>query len=120
VVVDRVEVETEREGVVTRRQVSADGRSIEEAPVRDPAPAPAPRRPATSAAGGFFVQVGAFSVEANARALQQRLVELGQDAWVDEGDLFRVRIGPFRTREEAAARRSILESRGISALIVAD
>jgi cell division protein FtsN len=70
--------------------------------------------------GQFFVQVGAFSVEANAKALQERMVAIGQKAWIDRQDLYRVRIGPFATRDEAASTRAALEANGVSALIVSE
>jgi rare lipoprotein A len=129
-VVDRVEVQTERAGVVTRTQVSADGRTLEEVPVsgavatptaehfdaRQRAAARAPR----PARDQFFVQVGAFSVEANAKALQERLVAIGQKAWIDRQDLYRVRIGPFATRDQAVSTRAALEANGVSAIIVTE
>ena len=80
-----------------------------------PRPPPSPR---PAAAGGFVVQAGAFAAEENAKALQQRLVALGQDAWIDSSDLYRVRMGPFRTRDEAIAVRDRLEQRGMSAIVV--
>jgi DedD protein len=66
------------------------------------------------------VQVGAFAVEANAKLLQDRLTSIGQRAWVDHGALFRVRLGPFATREQAAEARQSLEANGLSAIIVAE
>ena len=128
VVVDRVEVQTERAGVVTRTQVAADGRTLEEVPATGDAAPSAARydearyaRPApTVRKGQFVVQVGAFSVEANAKSLQERLTAIGQRAWIDRNDLFRVRLGPFATRDQAVAARSSLEERGISAIIVAE
>jgi rare lipoprotein A len=129
-VVDRIEVQTERAGVVTRTQVSADGRTLEEVPISGEAATPTAERydarrvqsarAARTAKGQFFVQVGAFSVEANAKALQERLVAIGQKAWVDRTDLYRVRIGPFATRDEAAASRAALEANGVSAIIVSE
>ncbi|HEX7705892.1 MAG TPA: septal ring lytic transglycosylase RlpA family protein [Thermoanaerobaculia bacterium] len=128
--VDRVDVEVQRGGVMTRRQVSADGTTIEEVPVEEPrsvgvspAPLPAVRpaaRPARSMQARIYVQVGAFSVEANARALQDRITALGQQAHVDHSDLYRVRIGPFANREEAVRSRAQLEANGISAIIVTE
>lgn len=135
VVVDRVEVVEQHAGVDTRRQVSADGKTIETVEVateklvttstptpssidRPRATAPAPR-PARKP-GQFIVQVGAFSVEANAKALQQRLGRIGQDAWIDKESLYRVRIGPFATRDQAMKARGSLEANGISAIIVAE
>ncbi len=133
VIVDRVEVETQRGDVVTRKQVGADGRTIEEVPVaeaaprttatRAPAPAappPAPAAPRRRAGPQYVVQVGAFSVEANANALLERLTSIGQRAYVDRTSLYRVRIGPFPTRDQAVATRSALEARGISAIILTE
>ena len=138
VVVDRVEVTESHGGVETRRQVSADGRSIETvavesgetvppapepAPVVTESPKPAPPKPAPAPArrrGQFIVQVGAFAVEENAKLLQARLVKIGQRAWIDRDDLFRVRIGPFATRDLAVEARSALEANGISAIVMAE
>lgn len=130
VIVDRVDVETQHGDVVTRKQVADDGRTIEEVPTGErrltspspapQAPAPQQQRPARIGAKEFVVQVGAFSVEANAKLLQDRLTSIGQRAWVDRGDLFRVRIGPFATRELAAQARQSLESNGLSAIIIAE
>ncbi|HEX2121668.1 MAG TPA: septal ring lytic transglycosylase RlpA family protein [Thermoanaerobaculia bacterium] len=129
VVVDRVTVEEQRGGTVTRKQVGPDGRTIESVPVSgvdaapsaatyDAQPKPAPRVAAKK--GEFIVQVGAFSVEANAKSLQQKLNSIGQRAWIDRNDLYRVRIGPFATREQALAARTALEAQGMSAIIVAE
>jgi rare lipoprotein A len=128
VVVDRIEVQTQRAGVVTRTQVAADGRTLEEVPATGDAAPSAARfdetrhaRPAPRVARGqFVVQVGAFSVEANAKSLQDRLTAIGQRAWIDRDDLYRVRLGPFPTRDQAVAARSSLESSGISAIILAE
>jgi rare lipoprotein A len=133
-VVDRVEVQQQRSGVVTRKQVAADGKTIENVPVpgagvppassRPPVPPPAPSR--LEAGGtrvikpGFYVQAGAFAVESNAKSLAEKLVTLGQRAWIDRHDLFRVRIGPFATREQALEARTSLEANGMSAIIVAE
>ncbi|HSP35012.1 MAG TPA: SPOR domain-containing protein, partial [Thermoanaerobaculia bacterium] len=66
----------------------------------------------------YVVQVGAFSVEANAKALQTQLARIGQTSFVDHQDLYRVRIGPFATRDQAVKVRSALEVSGLSAIIV--
>lgn len=132
VVVDHVDVQVERAGVVTRTQVAADGRTLEEVPVEGEAPAtprrvvsrrePASPRPAVSAVAKklYIVQVGAFSVEANARSLQERLAAIGQRAHIDRNDLFRVRLGPFTTRDLAVEARATLEANGLSAIIVSE
>lgn len=127
--VDRIEVtEQHASGVETRRQVSASGTTIEDVPVKTspiPAPAtPAPRvtpqpqpRPATPRTGRYVVQVGAFSQEANAKALQRKLKAIGQDSTIDHTSLYLVRIGPFETRDQAASVRAKLEAAGVSAII---
>lgn len=137
VVVDRVEIVENRGGIDTRRQVSADGRTIENVPVEGGAPVPsspghstaealdrASRRaapvPVARRVGRFVVQVGAFAVEENAKLLQERLTRIGQSAWIDRNDLYRVRLGPFATRDQAVAARSSLEANGISAIVMAE
>ncbi|HEY2323037.1 MAG TPA: septal ring lytic transglycosylase RlpA family protein [Thermoanaerobaculia bacterium] len=128
-----VQVVEEHKGVETRKQVSPDGKTVETvvvggAPAAAPAPqeqveektaparAPAPHR--TTA--GFVVQVGAFGIEANATALQSKLAQLGQQSHVDHVDtLYRVRMGPYATREEAIRARGALETNGISAIVIA-
>jgi rare lipoprotein A len=122
-VVDRVVVETQRGDVVTRKQVAGDGKTIEEVPTgerRPVASATTGQRPALQARKQFVVQVGAFAVEANAKSLLDRLTSIGQTAFVDRDGLFRVRIGPFATRELAAEARASLEANGLSAIILAE
>jgi rare lipoprotein A len=140
--VDRVEVTEQPQSthVETRKEVAANGTTIVETPVTStplPAPAAAPAtttrrptpapatpasstsqsKPATSASGKYVVQVGAFSQEANAKALQKKLKAIGQDSTIDHPSLYLVRIGPFDTREQAVSIRSKLEASGISAII---
>jgi len=130
--VDRVEVtELHADGTETRRQVAPNGKSIEQVPVvKRPAPAPATSQPApskpapqprpaatTSHSGRYTVQVGAFSQEANAIALQKKLKAIGQESTIDHTSLYFVRIGPFETRDQASSVRAKLEAAGISAII---
>lgn len=129
--VDRIEVtEQHAGGPETRRQVAANGTSIEDVPVKTeplppssskPFPAPVPRTPqpppAATHGGRYVVQVGAFSQEANAKALQKKLKAIGQEATIDHTSLYLVRVGPFETREQAAGVRAKLEASGISAII---
>jgi len=143
VTVENVQVVEEHKGVETRRQVSATGKTVETVPVPQPKssggqalspvpppPTPAPRpAPAQGQAkvpvlhtetrtGKYVVQVGAFSIEANAKALQERMVKIGEQAWIDKASLWHVRIGPFETKAEAIKVRERLERAGISAIIV--
>jgi rare lipoprotein A len=136
--VDRVQVtEQPSTHVETRKEVAANGTTIVETPVTStPLPAPAPTpvpptalrqpppapttpqpKPATTVSGKYRVQVGAFSQEANAKALQKKLKAIGQESTIDHLSLYLVRIGPFDTREQAVSVRSKLEASGISAII---
>jgi rare lipoprotein A len=129
--VESVQVTEEHAGgVETRRQVAANGTTIEDVPVKtsplppSPVPAPTPRstsqpqpRAAAPRSGRYVVQVGAFAQEANAKALQKKLASIGQDASIEHTSLYLVRIGPFETRDQAASVRTKLEAAGISAII---
>ena len=75
------------------------------------------RARATPRTGRYVVQVGAFSQEANAKALQKKLKSIGQESTIDHTSLYLVRIGPFETRDQAASVRAKLEAAGISAII---
>jgi rare lipoprotein A len=131
--VSNVTVVEEHGGAETRRQVSADGKTIETVPVArtvtvTPAPAtpapvavaPPPPRPVVRPSGKYVVQVGAFAVEANAKSLQTKLAQIGQRSYVAHDSLFRVRIGPFVTRDEAIRARGSLEANGMSAIVVTE
>ncbi|HSY47326.1 MAG TPA: septal ring lytic transglycosylase RlpA family protein [Thermoanaerobaculia bacterium] len=135
--VDRVEVsELHADGTETHRQVAPNGKSVEQVPVRKSSPSGTPQTtssptlntgrvssspsqpiPAATHGGHYIVQVGAFSQEANAKALQQKLKAIGQEATIDHTTLYLVRIGPFETHEQAASVRAKLEASGISAIV---
>src|SRR5439155_6641076 len=106
VTVDNVQVIEEHKGVETRRQVSSSGKSVEVVPVPQPAaqpaapkptvvtpapqpqPQPQPRSvPPPARSGRYAVQVGAFSVEANAKAPQERLTKPGEQAVIHKSSL---------------------------------
>ena len=117
-IVENVQVVEEHHGVETRRRVSADGRTIENVPVTPGAKPVEMPRTITIIGGKFLVQVGAFTQESNAKALLGQLSRIGQQAHIDRAELFRVRIGPFSTRDDAIRVRSQLEIAGMSAIVV--
>lgn len=74
-------------------------------------------------AGAFMVQVGAFSDVANAQRVRA-LVERAGPANVDvrqtaRGELFRVRVGPWQTREQAETAQRMLAGLGYPEAVVA-
>ena len=131
-----VSVVEHRAGVPMRKQVSADGRTIETVPDPDalgipvsvappPAQAPAPRAVRTEAVrpraarGGFVIQLGAFQSSRNAEDLKKRVAAILPNVYIDqERTLLRVRVGPFPTRASALDARAKLEASGFSGMIV--
>lgn len=91
------------------------GRPIVNEPV---AAKPAPQ--AYAAAGQFYVQAGSFADLANAHALRQKLASDGrvsiESVAVNGSEFYRVMIGPWASREEAA---SALSRSGAKGLVVA-
>jgi cell division septation protein DedD len=87
------------------------------------APVPVSYPSNAPAAGGFYVQVGAYSDLANAHRVRETVgaagpvvVDIRETA---TGELFRVRVGPWGSREEAEAARRTLVSLGYGETIVA-
>lgn len=80
--------------------------------------------PAEPAAAGFWVQIGAFREASGAASLQRRVaVEIeamaAQLATVADASLFRVQVGPYPSRDEAAqAAARIRAAFGIVPLIM--
>jgi DedD protein len=81
--------------------------------------------PAASAPGGrFVVQVGAYA-DANAlREVRARVEKLGLKTYTQvietsAGQRTRVRVGPYASRDEAAAAAGRLRSAGLQANVLA-
>lgn len=84
-----------------------------------PAPPAAKPPPASTAAGSWYVQVGGFADIANAHQAQDRLKAAGQasiiaPAETARGTLYRVRAGPYSSREAATAARAALVAAGFA------
>jgi cell division protein FtsN len=85
-------------------------------------------RPPRSAAAGadpfnYFVQAGAFARAEDAEQQRARLAMLGFPARISEREqsgrtVFRVRLGPFDSRDEADAAQNRLQGSGIEAALV--
>jgi cell division protein FtsN len=90
--------------------------------------APEAASSATSAASAadavdFFVQAGAFTRNEDAEQQRARLGLLGQTAKISQRDqagrsVYRVRLGPLATREEAVDLQAHLQSAGVETQIV--
>ena len=84
-------------------------------------PAPAPREPAT---GEFSVQLAAFSDDKGANSLANKLKKAGYPAYTEplstsRGTLWRVRVGPYTSRDSAVASREKLKGEGYSGIVAA-
>lgn len=108
-----------------------------------PATAPAATTPATAPAAstqppviiepskvapppheGFAVQLAAFADDKGAAALASRLKKAGYTAYTEplktsKGTLWRVRVGPYPSREAAVAARDRLKAEGQSGIVAA-
>ncbi|WP_395648273.1 septal ring lytic transglycosylase RlpA family protein [Terricaulis sp.] len=78
---------------------------------------------APPAAGGYFVQVGAFSDLNNAHRVRSAILTAGPVV-VDtretaRGELFRVRVGPFQSRAEADDARAAVADLGYGEAVIA-
>jgi DedD protein len=87
------------------------------------AKATADRLPAPVKGGKFAVQAAATSTEAAARELSERLKKAGLAPYTErvdtaEGARYRVRVGPYASRDDAERVRARLKSLGINANIV--
>ncbi len=96
-------------------------KSLDNAPAPMPTVQPQPQSPATS---GSFVQAGAFKRKENADVLrdklrQQNLLEnVAIENWYNNG-IYRVRLGPFNSRDDAIrAAGEIKQSLGVSTLVI--
>jgi len=83
----------------------------------------AEKLPATVKGGKFAVQAAATANEASARELAERLKKAGLAPYTEridtaEGARFRVRVGPYGSREDADRARARLKGLGINGNVV--
>lgn len=118
---------------------AVEGRPVERAPAVQPQaqsqipsvkPEQRPTEPRADGArpdgsrGSFFVQAGAYTRMEDAEQQRAKLAIQGFAAKVMEREqsgrtVFRVRLGPFDTRDEAEAQQKKLEGAGVEANLVA-
>lgn len=103
-------------------------------PARDPAailsgapvptaPLPAQAKQAAAQAFDYFVQAGAFTRNEDAEQQRAKLAMMGSTAKISEREqagrtVYRVRIGPYPSREEADTQLSRLQEQNVEAQIV--
>jgi|KBSMisStandDraft_5_1062788.scaffolds.fasta_scaffold241322_2 DedD protein len=79
---------------------------------------------APAAHDGFAVQLAAFADDKGANALAGRLKKAGYTAYTEplktsKGTLWRVRVGPYSSRDAAVAARDKLKAEGQSGIVAA-
>lgn len=103
-------------------------RPVSAPPPSRPLPTPTSAVPAAAspAAGGIYLQFGAFSSEDNAQALAQRVnaqmdQAMGQASVSYQPPLYKVRMGPFPSRDQAHHTASTLSaSAGLNPVVALD
>ena len=107
-----------------RREAAASRAS---APTKPKAPASATAAadkplPTVGTAAGYYINVGLFAEEANARKTQARLLNEGLPAFRQEldgakGRRIRVRVGPYDTRAQADAAAESIRAMALDAVV---
>ena len=74
------------------------------------------------AAAGYYINVGLFAEEANARKTQARLLNEGLPAFRQEldsakGRRIRVRVGPYESRAQADAAAESIRAMTLDAVV---
>jgi DedD protein len=87
-------------------------------------PAKVAAEPPKPAAGGYSVQLAAFIDDKGANSLAGKLKRAGHTSYVEpyttsRGTVWRVRVGPFATREAAEAARNKLKAEGQNGIVTA-
>lgn len=79
-----------------------------------------PLKPDTSfAAHGYFLQLGAFGSETNARLLQEKALAAGfKAAMVGANGQFRIRVGPIPQHDKALEMQAKLKAKGFSPVLL--
>lgn len=86
------------------------------------APSAADGTPTVGSAAGYYINVGLFADEANARKAQSRLLNEGLPAFRQtldsaKGTRTRVRVGPYSTRAEADSAASSIRAMELDAVV---
>ncbi len=98
-------------------------KSAEPARAKPAAKAPAEDLATVGSAPGFYINVGLFADESNARKAQSRLLNEGLPAFRQtldgaKGTRVRVRVGPYASRSQAEAAATTVKALGLEAVVL--
>jgi DedD protein len=114
------EVKTAPEPAKTvKPNAEASDKSVSNKTAESKAPAEEDKSPAKEKARKYLLQVAAVNSKTKADDLKSRLKESGIKAYSEkvstkDGDRFRVRVGPFASREEAEKMQARVKKMGLS------
>jgi DedD protein len=84
-----------------------------------PAEKPNLKPDSTFATQGYFLQLGAFASESNARQLQEKASAAGfKAAMIGANDQYRVRVGPIPQHDKALEIQAKLKAKGFSPVLL--
>lgn len=108
-----------REAAASRASAATKPKASASAPAAAAADKPLPT---VGTAAGYYINVGLFAEEANARKTQARLLNEGLPAFRQEldgakGRRIRVRVGPYDTRAQADAAAESIRAMALEAVV---
>lgn len=82
-------------------------------------PPPLPKPTGAFASHGFYLQLGAFTSESNARQLQEKVAAAGfKVAMADSNGQYRVRVGPIPEKDRALDIQAKLKAKGFTSVML--
>jgi len=109
---------------VTEREAKAAPKTAAAAPQATPKPGSSPASPKPHGGETYWLQAGAFSEEREADNLKAKIALTGLEAAVrpvtipDRGTLFRVRLGPYQSLDDANRIKAALAQNGVGVAII--
>jgi len=88
------------------------------------APGSSPSSPKAASGETYFLQAGAYATEADADNMKARIAFVGLEAQVkpvnvaEKGTLYRVRLGPYQSLDDANRIKAALSQNGVAAAII--
>jgi cell division protein FtsN len=113
----------EKEGTPDR-EAKAQPKAASPAPEAPPRPGSSPATPKPHTGDVYWLQAGAFAEEKEADNLRAKIALTGLEASVrsvatgDKGKLYRVRLGPYQSLDDANRIKVALSQNGVSAAII--
>jgi len=93
-------------------------------PTAKTGPGSSPSQPKPHSGETYWLQAGAFGAETDAENMKAKIALVGLEATVrpvsvpDKGTLYRVRLGPYQSLEDANRIKSALSQNGVGAAII--